>query len=77
MTYEVQQYTLCDGWVNTWTLWDENDQAEPETFPSRSEAQAALDEFFGEIRDEILSGQRPADNGYDRSEFRIVKAGAS
>ena len=20
MTYEVQQITLCDGWVNTWTV---------------------------------------------------------
>ena len=77
MTYEVQQYTLCDGWVNTWTIWDEGDGCEPETFASRTDAQAAIDEFFDEIRDEIASGQRPADNGYDPSEFRIVKAGAS
>lgn len=20
MTYEVQQYTFCEGWVNTWQL---------------------------------------------------------
>ncbi|GGC16860.1 hypothetical protein GCM10011494_39680 [Novosphingobium endophyticum] len=47
------------------------------TFASRSEAQAALAEFFGEIREEIATGQREVDNGYDPSEFRIVKAGAS
>lgn len=76
MSYEVQQYTLCEGWVNTWTVTDENDRTQPETFATREEAQAALDEFLDEIREEIETGWRPADNGYDRSEFRVVKTDA-
>ena len=77
MTYEVQQYTLCDGWVNTWSFTDENDLTQPETFETRKEAQAALDEFLGEISEEIEMGWRAADNGYDPSEFRVVKVGAA
>lgn len=77
MTYEVQQYTFCDGWVNTWQLHHEDGTIEPETFATHQDAKAALDEFFAEIADEIAAGQRPADNGYDREDFRIVEGGAS
>ncbi|MAU53033.1 MAG: hypothetical protein CMN17_11840 [Roseovarius sp.] len=74
MTYIVETYTLCDGWVNTWHN-EENGVTSPETFPTRAAAQAALDEFFAEIADEIAVGQRACDAGYDRSEFRVVKVG--
>lgn len=76
MTYEVQIYTLCDGWVNTWLVDDEEGQSAPETFASQEDAQAALDEFLGEIAEEISIGQRAPDEGYDHAEFRVVKAGA-
>lgn len=74
MTYEVQTYTLCDGWVNTWHI-EENGIVSPETFPTRAAAQAALDEFFTEIAEEIAVGQRASDAGFDRSEFRVAKVG--
>jgi hypothetical protein len=77
MTFEVQQYTFCEGWVNTWQIHHEDGRTEPETFATIEEARAALDEFFTEIADEIVAGQRPADNGYDRDDFRIVEGGAS
>lgn len=64
--YEVQIFTVCDGWVNTWTV----DEV-PETFATRAEAQAALDEFLAEIQDEIEAGQRAPDEGYDPDDFRI------
>jgi hypothetical protein len=67
MRYEVQHHTLCDGWVNTWTV---NDQ--PETFASEAKAQAALDEYLSEIEDQIREGDRHPEHGYDRSEFRIM-----
>jgi|AntRauTorcE11898_2_1112593.scaffolds.fasta_scaffold139815_2 hypothetical protein len=77
MTYEIQHYTICDGWVNTWSIEHHDGRVEPETFDSYEDAAAALDEFFAEIVDEIVTGQRQPDEGYDRDEFRIVKAGAS
>ena len=77
MTYEVQQQTLSEGWVNTWSIEHHDGRIELERFGSFGEAQAALDEFFAEIADEIATGQRPYDNGYDRDEFRIVKLAAS
>ncbi len=64
MTYEIQTYTLCQGWINCWTI-DE----QPQTFATRAEAQAELDTFF----DGITSGERAANQGYDRKDFRIVQ----
>ena len=72
--YEVQTWTLCDGWVNTWTVLDERG-SEPETISTRKEAQAALDEFLLDIQSEIDAGQRDPEHGYDASEFRIVPVG--
>jgi hypothetical protein len=69
--YEVQQHTFCDGWINTWTQYDESDEGHPMTFDSYEEAKADLDEF---IRDELmafLAGH--ISSRTDISEFRIVK----
>jgi len=76
MTYEVQHFTLCDGWVNTWAILHEDGSSEPETFATKADAQAALNEFFAEIEEEIAIGQRGADDGYDRDDYRVVEAGA-
>lgn len=75
MTYEVQTHTLCDGWINTWAVHHPDGSSKPETFETAQDAQAALDEFFAEIQAEIDAGQRAEDEGYDRDDFRIVKAG--
>ncbi len=72
MKYEVQQYTLCDGWVNTGKIYDGNCIEQPEVFDSEEQAQAELDAFFQEIENEIQDGERSADNGYDREDFRVV-----
>ena len=66
-----------NGWLNTWTVYDDDDRSEPETFPTEAEAQAALDEFLAEIHEEIETGQREPDNGYDETEFRGVEVGAA
>lgn len=73
MAYEVQHHTLCEGWVNNWIVYDEDGVGTPETFRTYTAAKAALDEFFDDIADEIAVGQRAPDEGYDRSEFRIVR----
>lgn len=65
--WEVQHYTLCDGWTNTWMVDDEK-----QTFESEAEAQAALDEFFEDTDLAITAGDISHDGGYSREEFRIV-----
>ena len=77
MTYEVQQFTLCQGWINTWAVLHEDGYSEPETFATEADAEAAIIEFLDEIEEEIVVGQRSRDEGYSRDEFRIVKAGAA
>lgn len=71
MAYEIQQYTLFYGWVNTWTYTDNAGEEQPEAFDTIEEAQAALDEYLADIQSEIDAGQRGVDEGYDPAEFRI------
>ncbi len=75
MTYEVQHFTLCDGWINTWAVLNEDGSSEPETFETIEAAEAAIAEFLADIQAEIDAGQREPDAGYSLDEFRIVKAG--
>ena len=70
--YKVQHHTLCDGWINTWSICENDGTDITQIFDTEQEAQAELDEFFREIAEEIKSGERQPDNGYDREDFRIV-----
>ena len=75
--YEVQTWTLCDGWINTWSISQEAGDNiftdVPETFATREEAQQALDEFLSDIQSEIDAGQCSADEGYDAEDYRIAE----
>ena len=73
MKWEIRTHTLCDGYVNTWSTIDEQGNSEPETFKTKAEALAALDEFLAEIREEIDMGLRPPDAGYSREEFQVMQ----
>lgn len=75
MTYEIQHFTICDGWVNTWTICHEDGSTTPVTFATEADAIAALAEFLAEIEEEIAAGERGTDEGYTSDEFRIVQAG--
>lgn len=70
--YEIQTFTLWDGWTNTWFIIDKDNSEIPETFASEAEAQQALDEFLHEIQEEIDAGQRLPDEGYSPYDFRIA-----
>lgn len=62
--YEVQHYTLCDGWINTWTVDDK-----PEYFDSYEDAEASLAYF---LKQEKLAYKRGEIDGmYEADEFRI------
>jgi hypothetical protein len=62
--YVVEHQTLCDGWINTWSVDDE-----PEVFNSYEEAQNALDWFLKEEKKAFKRGE--IDNMYEADEFRI------
>ena len=71
--FEVQTFTICDGWTNTWTITEHGAEPKPQVFTTREEAAAELDEFFADIADEIRSGERSVEEGYSVDEFRVVK----
>lgn len=73
MAWEVQQDTLCQGWVNTWSIEGEDGTYVPQTFETEAEAQAEIDEFLCEIALQIERGERDADAGYDASEFQVAQ----
>ena len=63
--YEVQTYTIIDGWINVWTIDDV-----PVTFSSKARAQRELYEFFRDLPDQMADCYSPED-------YRVVKVGAS
>ena len=71
--FELQQHTWVDGWVNASTTEDADGNEIPLVFDTHAEAQAEIDDYMGEIDDQIASGERAADEGYDSDEFRVVE----
>lgn len=69
--YEIQHFTLCDGWVNTWLSWDDEGNVVAETFDSYADASMALDEFLSDEEYEYEQGN--IQSPYDKDEFRIVE----
>jgi len=73
--YEIKHFTLCDGWVNTWSVVDGDGNEAPETFATFADAQAALDAFFEDVDADMVRGERETEEGYGRDEFVIVRTG--
>jgi hypothetical protein len=70
MQYEVQHWTLCDSWINTWTVTDSEGNESPSYFPSHAQAQAALSDFLKEELIEYQNGN--IESPYTSEEFRIT-----
>lgn len=68
MTFEIQHFTLCDGWINTWS----DDHGHPIPFTTEKEAQQALNEFFDELQESVERGDMDKHSMYDQDVFRIV-----
>jgi hypothetical protein len=71
MKYEIQHSTFVDGWVNTSTTEDAAGNEIPLVFDSRAEAQEEIDSDLAHIAEQIESGEREADHGYDPDDFRV------
>lgn len=51
--FEVQHYTLCQGWINCWS--DTTDGvSKPTTFATYEEAEAELKSYLKELLDEDM-----------------------
>lgn len=61
MAYEVQTYTLADGWVNCWTTHEENGDSYPTYYDTYAEAEDDLNDVLHEWPE------------YMRDEYRIVE----
>ena len=70
MKYEVQHWTLCNSWINTWTVTDSEGNESPSYFPSYAQAQAALSDFLKEELIEYQNGN--IESPYTSEEFRIT-----
>lgn len=55
--YEIQTYTLCDGWVNTWNIVDTEGHEWPVTFRTRKEAEDELEGYLEELREAVEWGE--------------------
>jgi hypothetical protein len=69
--FEVQTLTLCQGWINCWTAYENGYTEKPLLFNTREEAQAALDEFLEDEHEEYLNGNM--EDMYDEEDFRIME----
>jgi len=67
MRYQIEHFTICDGWCNTWR----DDTDAPVTFASYDEALKALNNHYDELREEVESGFIEP---YNLSDFRIAEA---
>ena len=72
--YEVQEYTLCDGWINTWTTYDDDGNEVPSQFTSEQGAKEELEDFFYQCREAVEDGNM--EDVPDREDFRVVKVEA-
>jgi len=60
--FEIQHYTFCDGWVNTWS----DGQGNPTTFETAQEAQQELSEFLEDWNSD------PEVLPYDPDDYRVI-----
>lgn len=66
--YAVHTWTICDGWINTWTETIEGKE-HPQTFPSIEEARAEITQH---IRDSLYSYRKGyLESPYSSEEYRV------
>lgn len=67
--FQVEMWTQCSGWGNTWDEEDEWGQVRPQTFGTRAEAHAAIKEFLEEVKVAVEAGDMA--EAYLRADFRV------
>lgn len=69
--YEVQEFCLCEGWVNNWSYEDWAGNTVKTLFDSKEDAEAELEYFFEQYKMELESGN--VEDLPDREDFRIAE----
>ena len=72
--YEIQHYTHVNGWVNTWTVENEDGTREAEYFETHEQAITALMDFMDDAKKAHAQGRMTG--VYDIREFRIEEVHA-
>jgi hypothetical protein len=67
--YEVQSFTVFDGWSACWQI-----NGEPWIFESEAEAEAEIREHIADCEDAVAKGDMP--DAPTREDFRIVEVEA-
>ena len=65
MSYQIETYTLCGGWVNIWS-----DDDVPEIFDTYAAALAELADFLAELAHAVQVGHL---DDYNPEDYRIVE----
>lgn len=71
MKYIIETYTLCDGWINTWSHEDWAGITIPTTFDTREDAEAELAYFLQDEAQEYKNGNIAGLS--DPEDFRITE----
>lgn len=69
--YEVQEYTLFDGWINNWYEYDDDNNETKMTFNTKKDAELELKSHLLEMEKAYLRGdiETPEEGTY----FRIME----
>ena len=70
--YEVQTYSLADGWQNTWTV-GEGETESPEIFFTIKDAKKAVSDEIKRTKDAIRNGDIVKESAVTKADFKIVK----
>lgn len=70
MAYEVQQHTICEGWIS-WLSPNESGELVPQTFATYAEAEQEIKDHITDCIEEVEAGNM--EDSPDPSEFRIVE----
>ena len=71
MAYEVQTYTIADGWLNCWSVEDKRGIPVPLLFRTYTEALEELCEFLAEQHEANTNGNMK--DVYDPHDYRIME----
>ena len=71
MSFEIQELTIFDGWINNWISLDESGEAEIIRFTSRKDAELALNEYLYDLNLAIADGYM--EDLPTRESYRIVE----
>lgn len=69
--YEVQENTICGGWVNTWHEYDDDNNEVPMRFDSYEEAEEELQNNVYDMQKAWNMGD--IDSPFNPENFRIVE----